>query len=308
MSSQIPDHYRIVFDANWRSLLQQEKHILEGTYEVKNIPGEIGFFDQIGLATMNQITQRTGRSSPQDISMPKRAVFPLPYDCTMWIDEFDHVALGDLPNPEGAMVRAHGYAANRTKDLICITALLGTSYTGKTGTTPVSLTAANQVAVNYVRTGSAHNSGMTLAKILQAKYLMDNANVPMDTAQRIMVVSPAQLQDLLNDVEQVSNDRYVDVKALIDGKVHEFGGFTWKVIADISSTVPMLPKTSGDIRSCIAFHSKMALAWGNGEDVKARIDILPEFSHAIQVRTTLMGGATRLEEARVVEILCDESP
>jgi len=308
MASQIPDHYRIVFDANWRFLLQQEKHILEGTYEVKNIPGEIGFFDQIGLATMNQITQRTGRSSPQDISMPKRAVFPLPYDCTMWIDEFDSVGLGDLPNPEGAMVRAHAYAANRTKDKILIDALLGTAYTGKTGTTPVTFPGGQTIAVTYVRTGSAVNSGMTLAKILQAKYLMDNAQVPMDSAQRIMVVGPKQLQDLLNDVEQVSNDRYVEVKALIDGKVNVFGGFTWKIIADVSSTVRMLPVATGDIRSCVAFHSKMALAWGNGQDVKARIDILPTQSHATQVRTTLMGGATRIEEARVVEILCDETP
>jgi hypothetical protein len=308
MASSIPDHYRIVFDDNWRHLLQQEKHILEGTYEIKDCPGEVAYFDQIGLATMNQITTRTGRSTPQDPTMPKRAVFPLPYDCVMWIDEFDKVALGDLPNPQGAMVQSHAYAANRTKDKILIDAALGTAYTGKAGNVPITFDANQVVAVTYVRTGSAVNSGLTLAKILQAKYLMDTANVPIVTSERVMVVSPKQVQDLLNDVEQVSNDRYVEVKALIDGKVNVFAGFEWRVIADISSTVAMIPLTSGGIRSCFAYHKMQALAWAKGEDVKAKIDILPQQNDAIQVRTTLMGGATRKEEARVVEILCDESP
>lgn len=308
MASQIPDHYRIVFDDNWRFLLQQERHILEGTYEIKDCPGEVAYFDQIGRATMNQITTRTGRTSPQDVSMPKRAVFPLPYDCVEWIDEWDKVALGDLPNPQGSMVRIHAFAANRTKDKILINAALGTAYTGKAGNVPVTFDANQVVAVNYVRTGSAVNSGLTLAKILQAKYLMDTANVPLVTSDRIMVVTPKQVQDLLNDVDQVSNDRYVEVKALIDGKVDTFAGFTWKVIADIATGGDMVPYSTGDIRECFAYHRMEALAWAKGEDVKAQIDILPQQSHAIQVRTTLMGGATRKEEARVVEILCDESP
>lgn len=306
MASQIPDHYRIVFDDNWRYLLQQEKHILEGTYEIKNVPGNVGYFDQIGLATMNQITVRNGATAYQDPLMPKRAVFPLGYDCNMLIDEFDHIALGDLPQPDGAMVRSHAMAANRQKDLICINALLGTAYTGVTGTTPITLPSSQQIAVNYVPSGSPTNSGMTLAKILKAKNILDAANVPQDPAQRIMVTAPQQLNDLLLNVDQVANDRYVEVKALVDGAVNRFAGFTWKMIADISPTSPMLPLT-GSIRSCVAYHAKQGLLWGNGEDVKARIDILPQQSHSIQVRTTLMGGATRMEEGRVVEIFCDET-
>jgi hypothetical protein len=46
---------------------------------------------------------------------------------------------------------------------------------------------------------------------------------------------------------------------------------------------------------------------GLGEDQKTHIDILPDQSHAIQVRTVILLDATRLEEEGVVSIACDES-
>jgi len=39
----------------------------------------------------------------------------------------------------------------------------------------------------------------------------------------------------------------------------------------------------------------------------SRIDILPQQSHAIQVRTTLMIDASRKEDLGVVQVSCDES-
>ena len=46
---------------------------------------------------------------------------------------------------------------------------------------------------------------------------------------------------------------------------------------------------------------------GLGEDVKTKMDILPQQSQAIQVYTCLLLDATRMEEAGVVQVNCDES-
>ena len=38
------------------------------------------------------------------------------------------------------------------------------------------------------------------------------------------------------------------------------------------------------------------------------IDVRPDKSHALQVRTVALLGGTRMEEVKVVAIYCDESP
>jgi hypothetical protein len=41
---------------------------------------------------------------------------------------------------------------------------------------------------------------------------------------------------------------------------------------------------------------------------KVHVDIRPDKSHALQIRTVASLGATRMEEKKVVSIECDESP
>lgn len=295
----LPDHFETTFSDNWEWLVQQRDSRFENA--VKRIPvrGKERRISQMGSLNMRPVITRNGQTVPQDTPMAARWLRVRGYDAVTWIDEWDEISLGELPAPQSESVMAHAMAAKRTIDDVVIEAATGTAYIGVDGTTAVDLGNAQKVAVNYVSTGSPANSGMTLAKLIRAKFLMDTAEVPMDN--RYLAMSAQQMTDLLTNVDQVSNSRYSDVKALNDGTITRFMGFNF-----IFSERLYLD-TSTDIRTCFAWY-RDGIALGEPQMPRARIDILPTQNHTIQIRTTMVVGATRLQEAYVIAIYCDQSP
>ena len=94
---------------------------------------------------------------------------------------------------------------------------------------------------------------------------------------------------------------YNDVRALVDGNIRNFMGFTFKMLQ-------LVPFVSGSttVRSCFAWQ-KMGLMLGMGQEVMSTIDRLPQQSNAVQVYTCMMMDATRTQDEAVVQINCDES-
>lgn len=303
----LPPFYETAFDNIWReNPAQQTMHRLAGKYQIKNVNGNQERIDYMGSATyaMRQVTARAQKSEPSDVPMYSRWVRPRPYDKTTWIDQFDHILLGGLPNPDGSVARNHAIAAARQKDIIGLNALLGTSYTGAQGTTAVALPTTGgplnigQVIPVTYGSGSA-NSGLTLAKLTAASYLMDSNEI--DENGRYFGYAAKQLNNLITNVDQVNSVLYNDVRALRDGRIRDFMGFEFV-------RTQLIPFVSGSttIRSCVAWQ-KDILFYGMGEDVKTKMDILPMQSQAIQVYTCLLMDATRVTEAGVAQINTDES-
>lgn len=295
----LPEHFQTDFADNWEHLVQQEDFRLAGKYRKYSVKGKERTISQLGLSKMRLITTRNGQTIPSDTPMAKRWLRLKGYDEVTHIDEFDDVALGELNAPESEHVQSHAMAAYRTMDEVCIAALEGTAYIGEDGTTAVTLGAGQQVAVDYVKSGSAVNSGLTLAKMVEMKRILDTNEVPKDG--RVFVHSAQQLADLLNDVVEVKSSDYNQVKALYDGSVDYFMGFTFVM------TELLTLNSTTDVRTCIAYH-KDGLAYGTGKDKKVKISIRDDINETIQIRTVMLIGATRREEERVVLVYCDESP
>ena len=296
----LPPHYETAFDTNWHEIMaQQTDHRLAGYYVSDNVAGNQKRYDQVGSQSygMSAKTARAAVTEPSDIPTAIRWVIPLGFQKATWIDEDDHILLGSLPDPQSIIVLNHGIAVNRLKDQLLINAALGVNFTGTQGpTTATPLPAAQQVGVQFK--GSGSNTGLTLAKILQALYLLDSNDVP--ESDRVMVYAAKQLYNLLLNVDQVDSVLYNDVRALMKGRLDEFAGFRF-------IRTQLLPTVGTPaVRSCIAYQKKFLLL-GIGKDSTTKIDILPTQSHAIQVRTTYLAGATRMEEAGVVQIACDET-
>lgn len=295
----VPPHYQTAFSKSWMEIMaQQIDHRLAGHYVTDTIDGNQKRYDQMGSQSysMSQKTARAAWTEPSDIPTAIRWVIPLGFQKATWIDENDPVLLGSLEDPQGIVAMNHGIAVNRLKDQLLINAALGVNYTGAQGpTTATPLPAAQQIGVTFP---GATNTGMTLAKILEAVYLLDANDVPeMD---RVMVYAAKQLYNLLLNVDQVDSVLYSDVRALMKARVDEFAGFRW-------IRTQLLPTIGTPaVRSCIAYQKKFLLL-GTGKPEQAKIDILPQQSHATQVRTTYLAGATRMEEAGVVQIACDET-
>jgi hypothetical protein len=159
-------------------------------------------------------------------------------------------------------------------------------------TTTVALPAGQSVAVNYVPSGTAVNSGLTIAKLRQAKRILDAAEAPAE--DRVLIVSAKEISDLLGTTEVTSN-LFNSVRALVDGDVDHFLGF--KVVRSEQLNL------ASNVRTCVAYHKNAAVVVDGGK--KSYMDVLPTQSHALQIRSTAVLGATRLLENGVVSILAD---
>jgi hypothetical protein len=294
----IQPHYEPDFDRVWHEIMaQQIDHRLAGYYVSDTVVGVSKRYSQMGSQSyaMSQKTARAAWTEPSDVPTAIRWVIPTGYQKATWIDEDDPELLGSLPDPGNIVAMNHAIAVNRLKDQIIINQALGVNFTGTTSSTQTVLPSTQQVGVQFPGTT---NTGMTLAKILEGLFILDSNDVPeMD---RVMVYAAKQLYDLLLNVDQVDSVLYNDVRALMKGRFDEFAGFRW-IRTQLLPTVG-----TPSIRSCFCYQKKFMLL-GETKGMATKIDLLPQQSGATQVRTTYYAGATRMEEAGVVLISCDET-
>lgn len=294
----LPPNFQTQFDDTWNQVMaQQTDHRFAGCYEIKMVKGKDFRFDLYGATTdiMREKIERAGPSRPSDIPTQQRWVRPRPYEKVTIYDEFDSIALGELPDPQGPAIMTHATVANRNKDLVFISGVTGTNYTGPVGTGTVQLLSANQIAVTFGNGGI--NAGLTLKKLTQSRFVLDSNEVPQE--DRFFGYSAKQLNNLLTNVDQVANYLYNEVKALIDGKLQRFLGFDFKL-------TQLLPVTSAGVRTNI-FWQKRFIKMGIGTDTRTHVDILPTQQHALQIRSVMLLDVTRVEEAGVGTVLNDET-
>ena len=296
--NQIPQYFTTEFSSNWEHLLQQKVSKLKEYASVESVKGKEKSFNQLGAVEMTRITSRAADTNISDVALAKRWLRPYPFEHATLFDEWDSEYLGEVSLPQSETVANHANAYSRTADKVIIDAALGTAYTGETGVSPTALPAGQQIAVDFVESGVAANSGLTIAKLRQAAFLLTNAEVD-DSDPRIMVVSAKQIQDLLRTTEVTSGD-FNTIRALVNGEINTFMGFTFRRVA--SSLLPYVAGTG--VRTCFAYvKSGLKLADAGR---KVHVDIRADKSHSLQIRTVVSLGATRMQEAKVVEVPCDE--
>jgi hypothetical protein len=191
-----------------------------------------------------------------------------------------------LVDPKSSYTESGAWAMGRAIDDNIITAALGNSVTGAGAN--VALGAGQTIA-------ESGTVGMTLAKILQAKRLMDAAEV--DSEDRYFVLGSRQLEDLLG-VTQVTSADYASVKALVHGEISSFLGFNF--VRSERLTI------ASSKRKCIAFQKK-GLGLAIGKDMMTQVDTRPDKSYGWQVYMAWSMQSTRVEEVRVVEVQAHEA-
>lgn len=296
------DHYSTQFGENWNHLVQQGNNRLAEHVTVLSVTGKERTVNQIGKSKARKITTRNGKTIPSNHPFAKRWLRLEPFDEVYHEDEWDEELLGVVSSPKSEVVKSHAMAFNRAAEQVTIDALLGDAYVGEHGTDPVALPNSQKVPVNYVHGGTGSNSGLTLAKLIRARSILgiNEALGDDDDAQAILVVSQKQIDDLLINVDQVSNADYAAVKALVDGKVKHFMGFKFRRTEQLPLDV------ATDVRTCVAYVPS-GIAYGSNSR-KVKFSTRDDLNETLQIRTKARMGATRLEEEKVVAIFTDESP
>ena len=285
MSTQITTAFVNQFSSNVSMLSQQMGSLLRGAVDTESVTGEKAFFDQIGESAAVARTSRHGDTPLVETPHSRRMVTLTTYEWADLIDDSDKVRM--LIDPTSSYARAAAAAMGRAMDDTIITALGGTAKTGKEGTTSTAFPSGQKIAH-----GSA---GLTVAKLVSAKKLLDAQSVD-PSIPRYIVVSPEQIEDLLNTTSVTSSD-FNTVKALVQGDVDTFVGFKFITSNRLSD--------DGTSRLCYAWAQdgcKLAV----GKDVMARIDERSDKSYSTQVFYCATFGSTRMEEDKVVEIACNE--
>jgi len=288
MSTEITKAFIKQFSANVDFLVQQKGSKLRDCVRVETgVKGEEAYFDAVGAVSAVKRTSRHADTPLIETPHSRRKVVLYDYEWADLIDDPDKIKT--LIDPENAYAQNAAWAMGRAIDDAIIEAATGTAYTGKDGSTSVSLPSSQIV--------SAGGSGLTLAKLLEAKYILDSNDVDPDEP-RYCAVTAYQLKELLNTTEVKSAD-YNTIRALVAGQVDTFLGFKFII------TNRLTTNDSGE-RQVLCW-AKNGLLLAIGQDIKSRISERADKSYATQVYYAMSIGATRMEEKKVVEIDCVES-
>lgn len=279
------------FGNNYRILGQQRTNRLSAFCQLESgIVGTSKSVERLGKTDAYDIVSRHGDTQYVQTPHSRRWLDLADKGWADLVDEMDKIKL--LADPTSPYVGLAVAALNRAKDDAIIAAARGTA---RLGSGTLALPAGQKIAEG--------GTGLTMAKLLAAKELLDAAEVDeqndMDgqgSPMRVMVVSSKQLTNLYGTTEIKSID-YNSVKALAQGQIDTFLGFKF-----IRSERLFKSSTT---RFCLAW-SKGCVAFGTGMDIVTNIDPLPAKNYSVQVYARESIGAVRVEDEGVVEIGCFE--
>lgn len=293
MSDQIATFNYSSYSQGVETLAQQLSQMTRDTVIEEEMSGKRVFFDQVGAVRMQPKLGRAVDVPVVNTPHARRSVTARDFYIRDFVDEFDRLKV--LNDPTNAYSQAFAAAAAREIDKVLVEAALGPAYTGEEGASLVTLPSSQIVAVGA--------SGFTLDKLRQGVRLLKAANAVLPGDQVHVFWTARQEEEFINTTEVKSSD-FNNQKVMVDGALSFFYGCHFHRIEDVSASERILPK-SGTTRSCVAW-VKSGMRLGTWKKAHGRVDYLPE-RDSWQVMAGLSVGATRMEEAKVVQIDVVES-
>ena len=302
MSENLVKLYVEEFSTNLMIALQQRESKLRGrVMEGHHIGAQASPVEYIKNIQMQAPAGRYAPLNRQDVDFSRRWVLPVDKEATQLIDTFDKLRL--LQDPTSRYSEVAAAAVAREWDDRIIAAAFGTALTGNgvaaalTSETWASISSSWTVLDEF---GSAADSGLTVAKMIEAKRVMRKAQVEVDTEPLTWVTNSQGDSDRLNQVQVVSTEFAGDRATLLEGKVVRFMG--WDIVYSERLTSP-----DTNVRANIAF-VKSGLYLGIWQDVMNDISQRKDLSSLpYQIYTKMSSGATRLEPGRVLEVDCADT-
>lgn len=286
------------YSSNIELLLQQMQSVLRG--RVREMGGLVGKMaspvTQYGSITMKA---PRGRFAPLDHVQPTSLrpwIFPVPGEIPQLIDSFDE--LETIVDPKSAYVQGAAAATGRFWDDGIIAATLATRQLGTDigSLAGDSFSTTNfQVASTF---GSSSASGLSVAKLIETQRILRHYHNDLRMDRPVLVIGSQQGADLLNQTQVVSTE-FNDKPVLTDGEVTRFLGF------DIIYSERL--SVASNVRTALCFVGS-GMMLGMWKDIDNYIDIRADLSgRPWQLTTQTMYGAVRMQDGKVVSILCSDT-
>lgn len=280
MSMSLSNAFVTLFDAEVKQAYQGKAMLVGAVRQRRGVEGSTVKFPKVGRGVA---TPRVGQTdvTPLNVGFSNVTLTLEDWIAAEYSDIFAQAKVNFDERSE--LVQVLGNAIGRRQDQLVLNAL------ANSGT---SLTVGNDVG--------GTDTNMNVAKLRQAKGLMDKNNVP--PTDRGIIIHSNGLQSLLAETAVTSSD-FNTVKALVNGELDTFLGFKFHVIGD---------RTEGGLaidgsldRTCFAFH-KDAIGYGEGIAPKTEINYIPEKTSFL-VASMFSAGATTIDAEGIVSIVARES-
>jgi hypothetical protein len=280
MSIALSNAFVTLFDAEVKQAYQGKAQLVGAVRQRRGVEGSVVKFPKVGRGVA---TPRIGQTdvTPLNVGFSSVQLTLEDWIAAEYSDIFSQQKVNFDERSE--LVQVLGNAIGRRQDQLVLNAL------ANSGT---SLTVSNDVG--------GTDTNMNVAKLRQAKGLMDKNNVP--PTDRGIVIHSNGLQALLAETAVTSSD-FNTVKALVNGELDTFLGFKFYVLGD---------RTEGGLaidgsldRTCFAFH-KDAIGYGEGIAPKTEINYVPEKTSFL-VASMFSAGATTIDAEGIVSIVARES-
>ena len=279
MATTISNAFVTLFDAQVKQAYQGQRQLAGLVRERSNVEGSTVKFPKIGKGSATQAIPNVD-VTPMSVSFSSVTATMVDYNAAEYTSVFNQQKVNFDERRE--LVQVVAGAMGRRMDQIVLDA------PSASGT---SLTVSNDIG--------GTDTDLNVAKLREAKRLMDKNNVPSDG--RCIIVHANSLESLLGETAVISAD-YNSVRALVTGEVNTFLGFKFITMGDRSEGG--LPVDGSSDRTLYAFH-KDAAGLGVGLNMKTEINYVPEKTSWL-VNGIFSAGAIAIDDEGIVKLTCRE--
>ncbi len=293
MSDFITTAFVQEYKATTELLLQQKDTRFRAAVTTDGYTGKAASaVEQFGSAAARKRTTRYQDTPNLDLEQAKRWVFPVDYDWGRLIDNPDRLRM--LIDPTSPITQAGAAGMMRAMDDEIIEAFFATAKVGENGTEDEAFDTANfQVGVNVGGTASSLN----VAKLQDAMRKIMGAYKGEVDEPIWCAISSFEHDALLKEIQVTSRDFNGGQPVLVDGRITRFMGANFIISERL--------EISGGNR-LIPYWTATGMHMGLWEDLMVSIDRRPDKSNAWQVYLNMTIGSTRLQQGKVIQILCDD--
>lgn len=280
MSISLSNAFVTLFDAEVKQAYQGKAMLVGAVRQRRGVEGSTVKFPKVGSGVATVRVPQTD-VTPLNVGFSQVTCTLTDYNAAEYSDIFSQAKVNFDERQELVQVVAN--AMGRRQDQIIIDALTASS---------TALTVSNDIG--------GTDTNLNVAKLREAKRLLDKGNVPMDG--RHMVIHANSLSNLLSETSVTSSD-FNTVKALVQGEINTFLGFQFHVLGDRSEGGLAIDGSLD--RTVWAFHSQ-AVGYAEGIGMRTEINYIPEKTSWL-VNEVFSAGAIAIDAGGIVQITCRES-
>ena len=280
MSISLSNAFVTLFDAEVKQAYQGKAMLVPAVRQRRGVEGSTVKFPKVGRGVATIRVPQTD-VTPLNVGFSSVTLTLADYNAAEYSDIFSQAKVNFDERQE--LVQVVAGAMGRRQDQMVLDALTASS---------TSLTVANSIG------GS--NTNMNVAKLREAKRLLDKGNVPPDG--RNIIIHANGLSNLLSETSVTSSD-FNSVKALVQGDIDTFLGFKFHVLGDRSEGGLAIDGSLD--RTCFAFH-KDAVGYGEGIAMRTEINYIAEKTSWL-VNEVFSAGAVAIDDEGIVKITCRET-